>query len=338
VQHPDAKVVTPRPIKLTTRTGVEVQRLLPQAGLRKISAWCFLDHFGPTIADDAMVVAAHPHTGLQTATWLIDGAVEHRDSIGTVQTLLPGELNLMSAGRGIAHSELGVTPPEPRVETSALLTIAERRLLGESPAAIGANIMHAIQFWIALPDSVRHMVPKFEHHASLPRVAGRGFSAKVFIGEFHGVTSPATTYWPMVGAQIGIDGKESVIIPLKQEFEHGILALTGSLEVDGKHIAAGELIYLPAGDAGVTITAHRPGTQAVLIGGEPFNEQLVMWWNFIGRSHEEIVKARENWNARGSEDAAAVAASHEQFGATFTDSVGGWIPAPELPSVHLRSR
>ena len=126
-------IIESRPVKLTTRTGIEVRRTLPHRDLKMIGPWCFVDHFGPTPQTDGMVVAAHPHTGLQTVTWLLEGAIEHRDSIGTVQTLLPGELNLMSAGRGIAHSELGVTPPEPRVETSALLTIAERRLLGESP-------------------------------------------------------------------------------------------------------------------------------------------------------------------------------------------------------------
>lgn len=352
MQHPEAKVITPRPIRLTTRTGVEVQRLLPQAGLRKISAWCFLDHFGPTIADDAMVVSAHPHTGLQTATWLIEGAVEHRDSIGNIQTLLPGEFNLMTAGRGIAHSELGVTPPEPSVDTSALLTIAEQRLLGSADGSgLGGfagglsgrggtpvNVMHAVQLWIALPNSVRNIQPSFEHHGNLPRVVGRGFHARVFAGSFHGVTSPATVHWPMVGAQFGLDTREGVVLPIQSGFEHGILPLNGSLEVDGRHVEAGELIYLPAGDAGVTITAHRPGTEALLIGGEPFDEHLVMWWNFIGRSHREIVEMRKLWNDRGSENPTEVVASHDRFGATFTDNVGGWIPAPELPNVELRAR
>jgi len=311
LHHPDAVIVGPRPIRLTTRTGVEVQRLFPQAGFRKISAWCFLDHFGPTVADDAMVVAAHPHTGLQTATWLLEGKVEHADSIGTVQNLEPGELNLMTAGRGIAHSELGIEPKSQ---------------------------LHAIQFWIALPDSVRHMEPTFEHHASLPVVAARGFSAKVFVGQFEGATSPATVHWPMVGAQLSIDGLEAVMIPLTSEFEHGILALTGSLEVDGRHVEAGNLIYLPAGDAGVTIRAHRAGTQAIFIGGKPFDEHLVMWWNFIGRTHSEVTEMRRLWNARGSDDTAEVMASHDRFGATFPDHVGGWIPAPELPNVELRAR
>ncbi|MEY4067428.1 MAG: hypothetical protein RIQ44_640 [Actinomycetota bacterium] len=348
MQHPAAQVITPRAIRLTTRTGVEVQRLLPQAGLRKISAWCFLDHFGPTIADDAMVVAAHPHTGLQTATWLIEGAVEHRDSIGNTQVLLPGEFNLMTAGRGIAHSELGVTPPEPTVDTSTLLTIAEQRALGHFGGETSSsntrgdgravNVMHAVQLWIALPDSVRNIEPSFEHHAVLPRVIGRGFHARVFAGSFHGVTSPATMHWPLVGAQFGLDSREGVVLPIQPDFEHGIMPLNGSLEVDGRHVNAGELIYLPAGDAGVTVLAHRPGTEAMLIGGKPFEEHLVMWWNFIGRSHREIVEMRELWNARGSDLTEEVTASHGRFGAVFTDQVGGWIPAPELPNVELRAR
>jgi quercetin 2,3-dioxygenase len=320
MQHPEAKVIAPRAVKLTTRTGVEVQRLFPQAGFRKISAWCFLDHFGPTIAEDAMVVAAHPHTGLQTATWLIEGAVEHRDSIGSVQTLLPGEFNLMTAGRGIAHSELGV-----------------RAGVG-TDAASGRQTMHAVQLWIALPDSHRRIEPSFEHHANLPRVVGRGFHAQVFAGDFHGVASPATMYWPLVGAQFGIEGIDGAVLPLRKDFEHGIIPLNGSLEVDGRHIEAGQLIFLPAGDVGVTVKAHRQHTEALLIGGAPFGEQLVMWWNFIGRSHREVVEMRTLWNARGSENAADVEASHERFGAVFPDAVGGWIPAPELPNVELRSR
>jgi redox-sensitive bicupin YhaK (pirin superfamily) len=316
--HPSAKVISARSIQLTTRTGVEVHRLFPQAGFRKIGAWCFMDHFGPTPQDDAMVVAAHPHTGLQTATWLIDGAVEHRDSIGNVQTLLPGELNLMTAGKGIAHSELGV--------------------LETDPAHPNEQQLHAVQLWIALPESARHMAPTFEHHANLPRVVGRGFSAKVFVGEFHGAVSPATTFSPLVGVQLSIDAAEPVIIPLHSEFEHGILALTGGLFVDGKRVEAGQLIYLPVGDGGVTVHASRPGTQAMLVGGAPFEEHLVMWWNFIGRTHSEIVEMRRIWNQRGSESAPELHASEERFGAVFTDRVGGWIPAPELPNVELRSR
>jgi quercetin 2,3-dioxygenase len=320
MQHPQAQVISPRAVKLTTRTGVEVQRLFPQAGFRKISAWCFLDHFGPTIAEDAMVVAAHPHTGLQTATWLLEGAVEHRDSIGSVQTLLPGEFNLMTAGRGIAHSELGL-------HTEAA---------GHTDAA--SQTMHAVQLWIALPDSHRHIEPSFEHHANLPRVVGRGFHARVFAGDFHGVTSPATMYWPLVGAQFGIDGIEGAVLPLRKDFEHGIIPLNGSMEVDGRHVEAGQLIFLPAGDVGVTVKAHRQHTEALIIGGLPFGEQLVMWWNFIGRTHREVTEMRQLWNARGSENPAEVEASHERFGAVFPDQVGGWIPAPELPNVELRSR
>ena len=318
MQHPQAQIVKPRPIRLTTRTGVEVQRLLPQAGLRKVGAWVFLDHFGPTIADDSMVVAAHPHTGLQTATWLLDGLVEHRDSIGSVQTLRAGEFNLMTAGRGIAHSELGLVNPMVPFDQ--------------------AKLMHAVQLWIALPDTHRQLAPSFEHHANLPRVAGRGFSAKVFVGDFHGATSPATVYSPLVGVQLGIDGLETVMVPLDHHFEHAIIPLTGSLTVDGRHVEAGEMIFLPVGDAGVMISAGRAGTQALLIGGTPFQENLVMWWNFIGRSHAEIVEMRRLWNARGSEESIDVAASHDRFGAVFPDQVGGWIPAPDLPNVELRPR
>lgn len=303
------KVVAARPVKLTTRTGVEVHRFLPQAGLRKISAWCFLDHFGPTAEKDAMVVAAHPHTGLQTATWLIDGEVEHRDSLGTVQRLLPGEFNLMTAGKGIAHSELG------------------------SP-----GLMHAVQLWIALPEDSRNQEPRFEHHAELPKLAARDFSLKVFAGSFMGVTSPAKIHSPLFGAELTIDSEETFELALNSRHEVGVLALTGSLRVNGKMVQAGELYQLDPGSTSMKVSGPRPGTKALVIGGEPFDERLVMWWNFIGRSHEEIVEMRSIWNNRGSEDPALVAQSHAKFGRTFTDRVGGWIPAPDLPNVELRSR
>jgi len=302
-------LVTARKIRLTTRTGVDVHRLFPQSGLRRVSAWCFLDHFGPTASRDAMVVAAHPHTGLQTATWLLEGAVEHRDSIGSVQRLEPGEFNLMTAGSGIAHSELGLD-----------------------------GTLHAVQLWLAMPDAVRNQPPRFEHHANLPTVISRGYSARVFAGTFLGATSPATVHWQVFGAQLSLESTEAVILPLNPAEELAILPLTGSIEVDGAHVESGQLYYLPAGKSQCVMQAHRDGTAALVIGGLPFDEPLVMWWNFIGRSHEEVVEMRELWNARGADDALLTHASHERFGMVFPDNVGGWIPAPELPNLTLHAR
>lgn len=286
-------VVTPRIVKLTTRTEVDIKRSFPQPQLRRIGAWVFLDHFGPTKQVDGMVVARHPHTGLQTVTWPFAGHVEHRDSEGSVQVLNPGELNLMNAGSGISHSELSLK---------------------------ASDSLHAAQLWLALPEQVRNMDAMFEHHDELPKVDLGGVQATVFVGSFEGVASPATVFSPLVGAELQVSGTAE--LPLNPAFEHGLLNVGGELLVNGQSIAVDELIYLPVGEQ-ASISGN--GT-ALLLGGEPFTEHIVMWWNFIGRSHAEIVKWKESWNAQ------------EPMWKNFDDNVGGWIPAPEMPNVELRPR
>ena len=286
-------IVSPRIVKLTTRTEVDIKRSIPQPALRRIGAWVFIDHFGPTKQVTGMVVANHPHTGLQTVTWPFAGMVEHRDSIGSVQVLEPGQLNLMTAGRGISHSELSLNR---------------------------SDSLHAAQLWLALPESVRHTEPSFEHHADLPVLNLGSSSATVFIGSLASAESPASVYSPLVGAELQISGE--LDLPLEPAFEHGILLVSGNLKVNGNELAVDELAYLEVGEA-----AHLAGEGiALLLGGEPFTEHIVMWWNFIGRSHSEIVAWREAWNRQG------------QDWPSFEDKIGGWIPAPELPNVTLQSR
>ena len=282
---------------LTPRTGIEVQRLLPQAMLRKIGAWVFLDHFGPTEQEDAMVVGAHPHTGLQTATSLLEGEVEHRDSLGSVQRLLPGQLNLMTAGRGIAHSELSVS----------------------------SSTLHAVQLWIALPDSVRNMKPEFEHIGDLPVVRGINYTAKVMVGEFEGQSSPAKVHSPLVGIELTLNASGMVWFPADPSFEYGFLSLDNHVEVDGKEIAPGELAYSAPGKDLIVMDAPA-GSRFIVIGGKPFKEQIVMWWNFIARNHSEIVAMREAWN-----QAAPIFAP-------FEDQINQRLLAPELPHVELKPR
>ena len=240
-----------------------------------------------------MVVARHPHTGLQTVTWPFSGLMEHRDSVGSIQTLKPGELNLMTAGTGISHSEISM---------------------------VGPSSLHAAQLWVALPEAFRDVAPSFEHHADLPVVTLGDSTAKVFIGSFAGVESPATTYSPLVGVELQVSGE--VKLPITPNFEHGILVVSGSVSVNYQAVAVDELIYLPVGEAA---TISGDGV-ALLLGGEPFTEHIVMWWNFIGRSHSEIVAWRDSWNAQ------------EPHWKNFEDQVGGWIPAPELPNVTLNPR
>lgn len=271
---------------------------MPHAKLRKIGAWCFVDHFGPTEQTDGMVVAAHPHTGLQTVTWLFEGAIDHRDSIGSIQRIEPGQLNLMTAGNGISHSELSLAGP---------------------------SSLHAIQLWIALPDSVRHQQPFFEHRAELPAIQLGPAQAKLLVGEFDGVKAPTKVFSELVALELTIPKGSRLQLPLRKDFEYGLLAVSGELLAQGELIEQNNLGYWPVGSDQLELVAESD-TVAVLLGGVPLGEALVMWWNFIGRSHEEIAQAREQWNTRS-----------ERFGA-FADNIGGWIPAPELPNVTLQPR
>jgi quercetin 2,3-dioxygenase len=160
--------------------GTEVRRLLPQRTLRTIGAWCFLDHYGPDEVSrgHGMQVPPHPHIGLQTVSWLFEGLVRHRDSLGSRQLIRPGELNLMTAGGGIAHSE----------ESAA----------GRPP------VLHGLQLWIALPEAERHTEPRFAHHADLPVVRDGAASVTVVIGEYRGERSPAEVFSPLAGFEVAV--------------------------------------------------------------------------------------------------------------------------------------
>lgn len=286
-----------REVKLTTRTGISVRRTIPHARLKTIGAWCFVDHFGPTTQTNGMVVAAHPHTGLQTATWLFDGEIEHRDSLGTIQLIRPGQLNLMTAGFGISHSELSLASTET---------------------------LHAIQLWIALPGNSRNQAPAFEHQTDLPVIKSSGFEARVLIGEFLGKRAPTTHFTPIMGVELRLE-KGLYKLPLSQEFEHGLVLVSGEIKILGENLGVSSLEYLEPGFSEVEVEVSEDAVM-MLLGGEPFPEKILMWWNFIGRSHEEIALAREAWNARAA-----------RFG-EFEDQIGGWIPAPEMPNLRLQPR
>ena len=309
-------LLEPRLVKLSTRTGVEVRRTLPNAKLRRIAAWVFVDHFGPTPHTDGMVVAAHPHTGLQTMTWLFDGLVEHRDSAGSVQAIAPGQLNLMTAGRGISHSEL---------------------------SQIGPSAMHAAQLWIALPAGARNITPSFEHLATLPSLPlGQGASGSLLVGELLGQRSAARVHTPLVAAELNLPAGSVLSLPVDPGFEHGVLVVAGRVLVNDEVVEVTNLEFVPVGSGQLQLEAvgDEP-LQILLIGGAPFDEPIVMWWNFIARSHEEIVEMREAWNSYESADAAGhfgADQSGQKVFNTFEDSVGGWIPAPDLPNVILRAR
>jgi redox-sensitive bicupin YhaK (pirin superfamily) len=297
--RPVRELLQPRITPLGESTVV--RRLLPNLGRRMVGAWCFVDHYGPDdIADEpGMWVPPHPHTGLQTVSWLHDGDVLHRDSVGSLRTIRPRELGLMTAGRAIAHAE-------------------------QSPRA-HAPLLHGAQLWIALPDAHRHVSPAFEHHADLPRITSRtGLRATVILGGIDGATSPGTTYSPLVGADLSLAGGTDVKLPLEPDFEYAVLTMSGSTHVDGVPLDPGSMLYLGCGRRELPLRAATD-SGLLLLGGEPFDEKIVMWWNFIGRSGEEIAEARADWNAG------------RRFG-TVHGFEGDPIPAPDLPEARLKAR
>ena len=287
-----------RDVPLGGVRGVHVMRTLPQRVLPTVGAWCFLDRFGPDSAP--MTVNPHPHIGLQTVTWPFQGDIHHRDSVGSDVVVRPRQLNIMTAGRGIAHSEIGLE---------------------------AGQAGHGLQLWTALPNTHRDTAPHFEQHKNLPVYEVPGLRALVFLGTLDTVTSPATTYSPIVGADITVNPGATATIPLTNYHEHALLLITGDLTAANTDIPPGPLLYLGTGRSELTLTS-RTGAHAILLGGEPFREDIVMWWNFVGRSHDDIEQARTDWEKRDL----------ERFPDITGHTVEERIPAPPLPGVRLKPR
>ncbi|MFJ1943351.1 pirin family protein [[Kitasatospora] papulosa] len=298
VAEPVRELLTPRHVQLGEST--EVRRLLPNLGRRMVGAWAFVDHYGPDdIADEpGMQVPPHPHMGLQTVSWLHEGEVLHRDSLGSLQQIRPRELGLMTSGRAISHSE---ESPKPH-----------------------ARFLHGAQLWVALPGSDRHVEPRFEHHTGLPAVTAPGLTATVILGELDGAASPGTAYTPIVGADLTLTAGAEARLPLDPDFEYAVLSMSGEAEIDGVPVLPGSMLYLGCGRTELSLRAASDAG-LMLLGGEPFAEEIVMWWNFVGRSHEEIEQARQDWM------------EGPRFG-EVKGYDGGRLPAPELPPVALKPR
>ncbi|WKK24614.1 pirin family protein [Streptomyces olivoreticuli] len=296
--EPVRELLTPRHVRLGEST--EVRRLLPNLGRRMIGAWAFVDHYGPDdIADEpGMQVPPHPHMGLQTVSWLHDGEVLHRDSLGSLRTIRPRELGLMTSGRAISHSE---ESPKPH-----------------------ARYLHGAQLWVALPDAHRNVEPHFEHHANLPTVTAPGFTATVILGELDGARSPGTTYSPIVGADLALAHGTGASLPLDPDFEYAVLSMSGEAHVDGVPVTPGTMLYLGCGRTELPLRGESDAG-LMLLGGEPFEEEVLMWWNFMGRSQEEIEQARRDW-MEGS-----------RFG-EVRGYDGARLPAPTLPPVPMKPR
>jgi redox-sensitive bicupin YhaK (pirin superfamily) len=278
--------------------STRVRRVLPNLGRRLVGPWCFVDHYGPDeiATSPGMQVPPHPHIGLQTVSWLLTGEVRHRDSIGSDQLIRPGELGLMTSGAAIAHAEQ--SPP------------------------VHPAMLHGVQLWVALPDTHRHAAPTWSHHADLPVLHDRGISATVIMGETAGSASPAAAFSPIVGIDVQLSAGADASLPLEAAFEHAALVMSGWAEVDGVRLEPGTMLYLGTGRTSLRL-ASEPGARLMVLGGEPFEEQIVMWWNFVARTGEEIATARERW-VEGA------------FGAVAGFGPEDSLAAPPLPPGRLK--
>ena len=298
-----AEVLTARDVPLGGPRAMCVRRTLPQRSRSLIGAWCFADHYGPddVATRGGMDVAPHPHTGLQTVSWLFAGEVEHRDSLGTHEFIRPGELNLMTSGHGICHSEVS------------------------TPAT---TVLHGVQLWVALPDANRSGARDFQHYVP-PAADLGGATARVFLGTLAGLESPVPTYSPLLGAEIVLGAHARLSLPVEPAYEHGVLVDAGPVSMSGTRLQRAELGYLPPGSATLEL-ANLTADEAriLLLGGAPFEENIIMWWNFVGRSHEEIAAFRQAWEGE-----------LDQFG-----RVEGYkgtprrLSAPPLPNARLKPR
>lgn len=365
----DVLVLTPRDVPLGGPRSMGVRRTLPARERSVVGAWCFVDHYGPddVAATGGLDIAPHPHCGLATVSWLFEGEVEHRDSLGTYAVVRPGEVNLMTAGAGIAHSE---------VSTGA------------------TSVLHGLQLWVVEPEATRHDAPRFEHYAPPVVSPGEGVRASVFLGEMFGSASPVTTSTPLLGAEVCLEPGASVELDVPPGFEVAVLVDRGSVTYAGCFLSVGQLGVVDAdasgerdgggerdasgeaeaereaseepevsgerdrsgepeasgerdgggerdesGEAeasgrhtGLPLTAGDEGARVVVLGGPPFEEEVVMWWNFIGRTHEEIVAAHQAWNWHQPRFGYV-------HGYTPREHDGSWwIPAPEMPKVRLKTR
>jgi redox-sensitive bicupin YhaK (pirin superfamily) len=296
-------VLHPRDVPLGGPRAIRVRRTLPQRERSLIGAWCFADHYGPHDLRDGpgMDVPPHPHTGLQTVSWLFSGEVEHRDSAGVHAMVRPGELNLMTAGAGICHSEVSTT---------------------------ATSVLHGAQLWVALPDAARDTDRDFAHYVPQPHTLG-GATLRVFLGELADTRSPVHTFTPLLGAQLDLDPGAAVDLDIDHAFEHGVLLDQGDIEVAGTALDVADLAFQAAGCEHLSIVNRGEGPARVLVlGGTPFSEQLVMWWNFVGRSHDDIAMYRRQWE------------DHDpRFGkVTGYHGTTTRLPAPPLPHATLRPR
>lgn len=288
--------------------GTHVRRFLPNKARRMVGPWCFVDHYGP---DDVrqgggLWVPPHPYVGLQALTWLFEGALEHRDSLGGRQCVGAGELGLLTAGTGVCRAE--VSPPD------------------------APNRLHGVLLWAAMPHAARTTVaPVFTRLAAVPTYSEQGVTLRVLMGTLAGEASPAPTFGPLVAAELSLEPGAAATLPLDVAFEHALLVVRGAASVDGEQVGREEMVYLGDGREGLELVAPPDGDRTVLLllGGAPFVEEVVLWWNFLGRDHEEVARLREDWNGEGESWVPP------RFG-EVPGFDGPRMLAPPLPPVRLR--
>lgn len=317
------EIISSRAVPLGGPRAMTVHRTLPHRQRSLIGAWCFVDHFGPddVSTTGGMDVGPHPHTGLQTATWLFEGEIQHIDAGGGRGLVHPGEFYLMTAGNGISHTE---------TTTEATTTL------------------HGVQLWVALPDATRSNAARDLAYFKPECTPVEGGQIKVFMGELMGASSPVHSHTPMMGAELTIDPHSEIVLELNPDFEHGVIANSGALAVESVALEKTQIGYTGLGETTLHIRNNSDEVvRALFIGGEPLKEEILMWWNFIGRDHDEIVRYRDAWQASQGMD------SDGQFG--FVDGYVGhggvgedglgrnadgmtWLPAPNLPNARMRPR
>ncbi|GEK80453.1 pirin family protein [Agrococcus baldri] len=309
------ELLLPREVPLGGPRAMPVLRVLPNKHRHFVGAWCFADAFGPAslvgrpgTPDEprGMAVPPHPHTGLQTWSWLVDGAIEHRDSAGFSHTVRPGGLNIMTAGRGIAHSEYSTADTE---------------------------VLHGVQLWTVLPSHERGRDPWFDGLDEVPRVElAEGVVGSVFVGSYAGGESTVGAYSPLLGVELRMAAGSEARLELRDGFEHGLLALTNGITVDDVPVARGAMAYAAPGREALIVSAAHDAV-AILIGGEPFEEEVVMFWNFIGTDHDEVSAARDQW----MREREAGAGDRPRFG-SVVDDLSPPLASPRLPSAQLLPR
>lgn len=281
--------------------GIPVARLLPQKGKRTIGAWCFLDHAGPADfpqGNTGLQVGSHPHTNLQTFTWMLQGEVWHQDSLGNQQLIRPKQVNLMTAGTG---NTTGISHTEQTAENS--------------------HTLHAVQLWIALPLN-QNIAPTFEHYPTLPEWSEEGIDYILTTGSYHGHTAPTTQYTPLVGVDIQFTANNHLTLSMQSGWEYGILVIDGEVQINGETYHADQLISIEQGDEQTLELTAKIGTHIMLLGGEPLPHPTLIWWNFVAATADDLRQAVADWNG-----------GHERFGnINLAGTELKRLVAPEVPS------